>query len=197
MTPLVPDLSNHLDFPHVKGWFRRFTSTGLQNYRPTKRPKLASLFDQLRAPCLDAAASGCFIERHCVPPSDTPTDLAFSYKGVGIWLRVGWRTSLCLCYAHFRLLADEYHSRCLSWCQNEENIDESCKFEQLAINIVHLGIEPGAFADLPHETRTGPIEPCFRGLEPFAKVRGSQAGIHSLGDSRANHSNPVSRQGYP
>ena len=85
-TPLVPNLSDHLDFACGKGGFRRFTLAGLREFKPENCLKLTDLFQQLLDSCPDAAASGYFIEWHCLPPPDIQTNSAFSHHDVHIWL---------------------------------------------------------------------------------------------------------------
>ena len=85
-TPLVPNLSDHLDFACGKGGFRRFTIAGLQEFKSANCLKMTDVFQQLLDTCPDAASSGYFIEWHCLPPPDYPTDSAFSHDNVHIWL---------------------------------------------------------------------------------------------------------------
>ena len=85
-TPLVPNLSDHLDFACGKGGFRRFTLAGLQEFNTANCLKLTDLFQQLLDSYPDAAASGYFIEWHSLPPPDIPTNSAFSHHNIHIWL---------------------------------------------------------------------------------------------------------------
>lgn len=85
-TPLVPNLSDHLDFACGKGGFRRFTLAGLQEFKSANCLKLTDLFQQLLDDCPDAAVSGYFVEWHCLPPPDVTTNSAFSHHDVHIWL---------------------------------------------------------------------------------------------------------------
>ncbi|KAF6228248.1 hypothetical protein HO133_007978 [Letharia lupina] len=146
-TPLVPNLSDHLDFACGKGGFRRFTLAGLQELKAANILKLADLFQQLLDSCPDAASSGYFIEWHCLPPPDIPTNSAFSHHDVRIWIH------------------------CLSWCQRQENWDKVFGFEQRAIDTMRFGTKPETHVDLPHGTRTGPIEQRFKGQGRLTKLR--------------------------
>ena len=85
-TPLVQDLSDHLDFACGKGGFRRFTLAGLQDFKPAKCLKLTEMFQEMLKPCPDAAASGYFIEWHSPPPSSVSQDSAFGHHNAHIWL---------------------------------------------------------------------------------------------------------------
>ena len=87
-TPLVPNLSDQLDFACGKGGLRRFTLAGLQEIRSANCMKLVDVFRQLLDTCPDAVASGYFIEWHCLPPPEIPTNSAFSHKTVHLWLSV-------------------------------------------------------------------------------------------------------------
>ena len=85
-TPLFPNLSDHLDFACGKGGFRQFKLAGLQKFETANCLKLTDLFQHLLESCPDAAASGYFIEWHCLPPPDVPMNSAFSHHNIHIWL---------------------------------------------------------------------------------------------------------------
>lgn len=54
-------------------------------------------------------------------------------------------------------------------------------FEQRAIEIMRLGTRSENFVDLPHGTRTGPIERRFHGQERLAKLRALKTEIDPQG----------------
>lgn len=64
-----------------------------------------------------------------------------------------------------------YHRHCLSWCRKQENWDTVFGFEQRAIETMRLGTDRETYIDLPHGTRTGPIERRFPGKERLSKLR--------------------------
>ena len=64
-----------------------------------------------------------------------------------------------------------FHSHCLSWCQEQESLEKVFGFEQRAIDTMRLGTRPEDYVDLPHGTRTGPIERRFRGQETLTRLR--------------------------
>ncbi|MCJ1272184.1 hypothetical protein MMC22_012092 [Lobaria immixta] len=171
-TPLFPNLSDHLDFVCGKGGFRRFTLTGLREFKPGNCLKLTELFQELLDSCPDAAASGYFVEWHCLPPHHIKTDSAFSHSDVHIWMCVDF---LCIFIKSAQLprilLTSAIPRDCLSWCQSQENWDKVFGFEQRAIDIMRLGTDPDSYIDLPHGTRTGPIERRYGDPEKLTKLR--------------------------
>ena len=85
-TPLVPNLSDHLDFACGKGGYRRFTLSGLQTLNTANCLRLTEVFQELLSSYPDAAASEYFIEWHCLPPPDITKSSAFSHDKVNLWL---------------------------------------------------------------------------------------------------------------
>lgn len=147
MTPYVPNLSDHLDFACGKGGLRRFNLTGLREFKVENALKLIDLFQDLLDKCPDAASSGYFIEWHNPPPHNVATNSAFSHEDIHIWLH------------------------CLSWCQEEDHLDEVFDYEERAINAMRSGTSADSYVDVPHGTRTNPIERRFPKEERLAKLR--------------------------
>lgn len=85
-TPLVPNLSDHLDFACGKGGCRRFTVAGLREFKSENCLKLTDLLRELLNSCPDAAASGYFIEWHGLPPTDSLANSAFGHRDIRIWM---------------------------------------------------------------------------------------------------------------
>ncbi|KAL8920046.1 MAG: hypothetical protein Q9172_004676 [Xanthocarpia lactea] len=146
-SPHVPNLSDHLDFACGKGGLRRFNLTGLQEFRIENCLQLTNVFQQLLESCPDATTSGYFVEWHCLPPPDLVTNSAFSHETVHIWLH------------------------CLSWCQEETSLPKVFEFEARAIDAMRQGTKPENYIDLPHGTRTHPIERRFPDQDILTKLR--------------------------
>ncbi len=170
-TPLVPNLSDHLDFACGKGGLRRFILAGLQEFKSVNCLKLMDVFRQLLDACPDATASGYFVEWYCLPPADIPKNSAFSHKKIHIWLLVDHSLDALPYRLSFENGTDMFCSHCLSWCQQQESLEKVFEFEQRAIETMRLGTAPDTYVDLPHGTRTGPIERRFRGRERLAKLQ--------------------------
>ncbi|CAL8576586.1 hypothetical protein XPA_002461 [Xanthoria parietina] len=145
--PHVPNLSDHLDFACGKGGLRRFNLTGLQEFKIENCLQLTEVFQQLLESCPDASSSGYFIEWHCLPPHDMVRNSAFSHQSVHLWLH------------------------CLSWCQEQTSLTKVFESEARAIDAMRQGTEPDSYIDLPHGTRTHPIERRFPDRDTLAKLR--------------------------
>lgn len=84
--PLFQNLSDHLDFACGKGGLRRFTLAGLREFKTGNGMKVTALFEELLNSCPDAAASGYFIEWHCLPPAEVVANSSFGHHDIHIWL---------------------------------------------------------------------------------------------------------------
>ncbi|KAL9129095.1 MAG: hypothetical protein Q9217_002367 [Psora testacea] len=149
MTPLVPNLSDHLDFACGKGGTRRFTLAGLREFKCTNCLKLTDLYREMLDSCPDAAASGLFVEWHSLPPPDIQTNSAFSHKDIRIWL-------VSLTFAIVIALL-----RVINKKTGIKSPDSTMR----------LGTAPETYVDLPHGTRTGPIERRFPDQGILARLR--------------------------
>lgn len=63
------------------------------------------------------------------------------------------------------------YSHCLSWCQEKDHLDEVLDYEQRAINTMRSGTGVDSYVDVPHGTRTDPIERRFPKEERLTKLR--------------------------
>ncbi len=62
-------------------------------------------------------------------------------------------------------------SHCLSWCQEQTSLTKVFESEARAIDAMRQGTEPDSYIDLPHGTRTHPIERRFPDRDTLAKLR--------------------------
>lgn len=86
-TPLVPNLSDHLDKPCEKGDFKSFNLAGLQDFRTDNFLEVIETFKELLQSCPDAGASAYIVEWHS-RAADIPKpalDSAWSHHDVYIW----------------------------------------------------------------------------------------------------------------
>ncbi|KAK3173700.1 hypothetical protein OEA41_007032 [Lepraria neglecta] len=148
-TPLVPNLSDHLDFACQKGDYKRFSLAGLQEFKTDRFLQVINLFKELFETCPDAGASGYFVEWHSraneIPKPESES--AFSHHDVYMWVN------------------------CLSWCKSKGSCEKVFELEKKVIDVMRSGQDPSEYIDYQNCNREDPVERRFRGKERLAKLR--------------------------
>lgn len=78
--------SDHLAMMCAKGDFKRFTQTGLPDFRPDNFLKLIDIHDKLLSTCLGSERSIFTLEWHSPSQQRRELDTSFGNRNVDFWL---------------------------------------------------------------------------------------------------------------